>query len=90
VVEYLARGVPVVTTPLPAAAELARRYDCGLVVPFRDPRAAATAILALAGDPALRAAMGERGHAAALKSLGWPADAKEFVAQLEAWAACGL
>jgi glycosyltransferase involved in cell wall biosynthesis len=89
VVEYMARGVPVVTTPLPAAADLAQRYDCGFVVPFRDPRAAADAVLRLDADPALRLGMGERGHAAARESLGWPADAKDFVAQLQAWATCG-
>jgi glycosyltransferase involved in cell wall biosynthesis len=86
VVEYMARGVPVVTTPLPAAAELVTRHDCGFVVPFGDPRAAADAVLKLAGDASLRAKMGSRGHEAALKSLGWTADARAFVAQLEAWA----
>jgi glycosyltransferase involved in cell wall biosynthesis len=88
VVEYMARGVPVVTTPLPAAADLARGHDCGFVVPFQSPQAAADAILTLDADSALRADMGKRGHAAALESLGWPADAKAFVAQLEEWAAC--
>jgi UDP-N-acetyl-D-glucosamine dehydrogenase len=88
VVEYMARGVPVITTPLPAAADLAARYDCGYVVPFGDPAAAAAAILELDSDPALRDAMGARGHAAARDSLGWPADAKAFVAQLEEWAGC--
>jgi glycosyltransferase involved in cell wall biosynthesis len=86
VVEYMARGIPVVTTPLPAAAELATRHECGLVVPFGDARAAADAVLELAGDASLRAKMGSRGHEAALKSPGWPADARAFVAQLEAWA----
>jgi glycosyltransferase involved in cell wall biosynthesis len=86
VVEYMARGVPVVTTPLPPAAELVTRYECGFVVPFGDPRAAADAVLRLAGDASLRAKMGSRGHEAALRSLGWPADAQAFVAQLEAWA----
>jgi glycosyltransferase involved in cell wall biosynthesis len=86
VVEYMARGVPVVTTPLPAAAELVTRCECGFVVPFGDPRAAADAVLELAGDASLRAKMGSRGHDAARKSLGWPADARAFVAQLEAWA----
>ena len=65
VVEYMARGVPVVTTPLPAAAELVTRYECGFVVPFGDPRAAADAVLQLAGDASLRAKMGSRGHEAA-------------------------
>jgi glycosyltransferase involved in cell wall biosynthesis len=89
VVEYMARGVPVVTTPLPAAAELATRHECGFVVPFGDARAAADAVLELAGDAPLRAKMGSRGHEAARRSLGWPADARAFVAQLEAWARSG-
>jgi glycosyltransferase involved in cell wall biosynthesis len=86
VVEYMARGVPVVTTPLPAAGELAIRHECGFVVPFGDARAAADAVLELAGDASLRAKMGSRGHEAARRTLGWPADARAFVAQLEAWA----
>jgi glycosyltransferase involved in cell wall biosynthesis len=88
VVEYMARGVPVVSTPLPNAEALVRGHDCGLVVPFRDPAAAAAAIVRLDADPALRDAMGGRGHAAARDTLGWPADAREFVAQLEAWGEC--
>src|SRR5207302_1515310 len=40
VVEYMARGVPVVTTPTPPAAELVDKYQCGVVVPFGDPEAA--------------------------------------------------
>jgi glycosyltransferase involved in cell wall biosynthesis len=86
VVEYMARGVPVVTTPLPVAAELARDHQCGFVVPFGDPGAAAETVLRLAGDISLRTKMGRRGHEAAHSSLGWPADAREFVAQLESWA----
>jgi glycosyltransferase involved in cell wall biosynthesis len=86
VVEYMARGVPVVTTPLPAAAALATGYECGFVVPFRDPAAAASAVLELDRDSALRMKMGQRGHEAAYARLGWPSDAREFVSQLESWA----
>ncbi len=86
VVEYMARGVPVVTTPLPAAVELARGHECGFVVPFGDVAAAADAVLELDGDISLRTKMGGRGHQAAYSSLGWPSDAREFVAQLESWA----
>jgi glycosyltransferase involved in cell wall biosynthesis len=89
VVEYMARGVPVVTTPLPAAAELTTRHECGFVVPFGDARAAADAVLELARDPSLRAKMGSSGHEAARRYLGWPTDARAFVAQLEAWARTG-
>jgi glycosyltransferase involved in cell wall biosynthesis len=85
VVEYMARGVPVISTPLPLAVALVQEHECGFVVPFGDAPAAARAILELDGDPGLRTAIGGRGHTAAHDSLGWPADAKEFVAQLEAW-----
>ncbi len=86
VVEYMARGVPVVTTPLPAAVALADGHQCGFAVPFGDAAAAADAVLSLDRDPSLRAKMGQRGHEAAYASLGWPSDARAFVAQLEFWA----
>ncbi|HEX4830768.1 MAG TPA: glycosyltransferase family 4 protein [Trebonia sp.] len=89
VIEYMARALPVITTPLPLAVDLVRSAGCGIVVPFNDPPAAAGAVLGLDADPALRAAMGARGHEAALRGLGWPAAAAEFVAQLERWAGDG-
>ncbi len=45
VAEYMARGVPVVTTPLPLAVDLVQRHECGFVVPFADTGAAAEAVL---------------------------------------------
>jgi len=86
VVEYMAHGVPVVTTPLPLAVELVQNADCGFVVPFGDVAAAADAVVRLDADPDLRVKMGLRGHDAAARTRGWPAAAREFVAQLEAWA----
>jgi glycosyltransferase involved in cell wall biosynthesis len=87
VFEYMALGVPVISTPLPLAADLVNGAECGYVVPFGpDVSAAADAVLALDRDPDLRAKMGLRGHDAARQSLGWAADAKAFVTQLEAWA----
>jgi glycosyltransferase involved in cell wall biosynthesis len=87
VAEYMARGVPVITTPLPLAVGLVERHECGFVVPFGDTAAAAEAVLALQRDPELREAMGLRGHQGASEYLRWPEDAKAFVAQLERWAA---
>jgi glycosyltransferase involved in cell wall biosynthesis len=86
VAEYMARGVPVVTTPLPLAVDLVERHDCGFVVPFGDAGAAAEAVLSLQRDPARRDAMGARGHQGASEYLRWPDDARAFVAQLEQWA----
>jgi glycosyltransferase involved in cell wall biosynthesis len=86
VAEYMARGVPVVTTPLPLAVELVEAADAGFVVPFSNPRAAAEAILKLDADPDLRVKTGLRAHEYALRNLSWPPHAAAFVAQLEAWA----
>ncbi|HVT67488.1 MAG TPA: glycosyltransferase family 4 protein [Trebonia sp.] len=86
VAEYMARGVPVVTTPLPLAAELVHAADGGFVVPFNDPRSAADAILKLDADPGLRVEAGRRAHEYALRHLAWPPHAAAFVAQLETWA----
>lgn len=87
VIEYMARGVPVVTTPLPAAASLVGRVDCGLIVPFRDVAAAARAVLRLRDDPERRAAMGARGYAEALHHHHWPDHSARFVKHLERLAA---
>ena len=89
VAEYMARGLPVVTSPNPPAAELVNRYQCGFVVPFGDPAAAAEAVLRLRNDPGLRIQIAMRGHRGALESLRWPEAARAFVGQLEAWAAEG-
>jgi glycosyltransferase involved in cell wall biosynthesis len=89
VAEYMGRGVPVVTTPLPLAVELVQAGECGFVVPFNDPAAARDAVLKLDTDPGLRVKMGLRAHEYALGNLAWPPHAAAFVAQLETWAAAG-
>ena len=87
VAEYMGRGVPVVTTPLPLAVELVEAADGGFVVPFNDPQAAAEAILKLDADPDQRVKMGLSAHEYALHNLAWPPHAAAFVVQLETWAA---
>jgi hypothetical protein len=86
VVEYMARGVPVITTPLPLAVDLVESAGCGFVVPFEDPAAARDAVLRLAEDRELRIKLGAAGHDAAQGEHAWPARAGAFVTQLEQWA----
>jgi glycosyltransferase involved in cell wall biosynthesis len=86
VVEYMARGLPVITTPNPIAAEIVTQGGCGLVVPFEDPAATAAAVRRLRDDAALRLDMGKRGHETARARFHWPDQARLFVAQLEDWA----
>lgn len=84
-VEYMAHGVPVVTTPTPLAADLIERYGCGLVVPYEDPATAAQAVRHLRADRQLRRRAAVRGWEAALSDLNWADRATEFVMCLESW-----
>jgi glycosyltransferase involved in cell wall biosynthesis len=86
IVEYMSRGIPVITTPLPVAVEIVERFDCGIVVPFGDARAVADAVARLAEDEDLRLALGRRGHAAAVTHFNWARTGGEFVRLLENWA----
>ncbi|WP_019878153.1 glycosyltransferase [Sporichthya polymorpha] len=89
VIEYMAHGLPVVTTPNPPAADLVTRHGCGTVVGWDDPAAAAAAVLRLRDDAERRVAYGRRGHEAALAEHDWRTAGEKFVAQLEAWARAG-
>ncbi|WP_440067507.1 glycosyltransferase [Streptosporangium sp. OZ121] len=86
IIDYMSRGVPVVTTPLPAAASMVESVGCGVVVPFGDAQAVVRAVLALRDDPEGAAATGARGHAEALAHHNWPDHAGAFVGRLEEWA----
>jgi glycosyltransferase involved in cell wall biosynthesis len=86
VVEYMAHGVPVITTPVPAAADIVGPAGCGFVVPFQDLAATLEAVRRLRDDPALRVGMGQRGYDAARERFHWPAHAQRFVHRLESWA----
>ncbi|MEV7993786.1 glycosyltransferase, partial [Streptomyces sp. NPDC086077] len=86
VVEYMAHGVPVVTTPNPLAAALVKRHRCGLVVPYGNPAATAEAVRRLRTDARLRLDTAARGRTAALAELDWAERAAEFTDVLETWA----
>jgi glycosyltransferase involved in cell wall biosynthesis len=87
VLEYMARGVPVVTTPTPPARALVEEHACGIVVPFGDIGATYDAVRRLEGDAGLRAQLAKAGHAAALAEHDWARHGREFVDVLQAWAA---
>ncbi|MCA0180283.1 MAG: glycosyltransferase [Actinobacteria bacterium] len=87
IVEYLAHGVPVVTTPLPVAVDLVESANAGIVVPFDDPVAAADAILALRADPKRAATMGRAGHEAARAAYDWSVQGGHFTETLRGFLA---
>jgi glycosyltransferase involved in cell wall biosynthesis len=78
VVEYLAAGVPVISTPLPQAVALVEEADGGVIVPFRDVDAAAAAVRRLRERPAEAEAMGRRGRDVFAASWSWDAEQERF------------
>jgi glycosyltransferase involved in cell wall biosynthesis len=83
-VEYGALGVPVITTPLPLAADLVRSENVGIEVPWNDPSAVADAILKLQAEPELRRQMGTNGHKVALREYDWNHLSADFVRVVDA------
>ncbi|RYP87776.1 glycosyltransferase [Nocardioides guangzhouensis] len=90
VLEYLAHGVPALTTPLPLAARTVEDSGGGVVVPFGGSAevgaATADAVRRLVGDPDRRRAMGAAGHAWARAHVDWALHAPGFVRAMTAYA----
>ncbi len=82
VIEYMARGLPVITTPLPLARDLVSLSGCGVTVPFDDPAAVADALLALHRDPDRRLEMGAAGHRYVREHFDWNVIGHDFVRHL--------
>jgi glycosyltransferase involved in cell wall biosynthesis len=89
IIEYMAYGVPVITTPLPLAADLVRRAGAGVVIPFRDPAAAVAEVLRLRADATLRAQMGAAGHRVATAEFDWRQVSIRFVEEIDRIASQG-
>jgi glycosyltransferase involved in cell wall biosynthesis len=90
VIEYMARGIPVITTPNPPAVDLIGSSGAGLIVDFGQPTAAADAVRRLRDNPELRTELGRRGYETARARFHWPVQAERFVARLETWAGARL
>jgi len=88
--EYMAYGLPVVSTANPASVELLEKYDAGLIVPFGTPaevgEAAAAQVKRLVADRDLRERLAANGRRAAVNDLDWRRDGEIFAAILAGWA----
>ena len=83
VFEYLAEGIPVVATPLPLVRDIVEGNQAGIIVPFRDPEAVATAALTLHRDEELRVTLGRNGRDVVQRMHNWEDDAGPFVEVIE-------
>jgi glycosyltransferase involved in cell wall biosynthesis len=86
VLEYLARGIPVITTPTPPARRIVEAAGAGIVVPYRDVDAMAEAVVQLRADPARRLALADAGRTTVRRDHDWAVHGPAFVAHLERWA----
>lgn len=69
--ETMACGVPVIVTDFPGQADLARQYNCGLVIPHDNPDALARAVATIYANPTMRSDMGARGRRAIEEEHSW-------------------
>jgi glycosyltransferase involved in cell wall biosynthesis len=63
ILEAMAAGLPVISTPVSGIPEVVRDRETGFVVPERDPAAVASAIEIVVADPEGARAIAERGRA---------------------------
>jgi len=88
ILEYLAHGLPFLTTPLPSAADLVRSSGAGALLPHGSPDEVAAAALPVLLDwraqRPLREELGLRAHAYAAAEHNWQHDSAVFVAAVHA------
>jgi len=74
--EGMACETPVVSTTSGALKEVMKHGETGLLVPPKDPRAMADAIMQLLSNKKLREKMGKAGRKRAVENFSWPVAAK--------------
>lgn len=72
--EYMAAGVPVISSDFPLWREIVDRAGCGVLVDPRDPQAIADAIRWMIDNPDEAQAMGERGRRAVMETYSWESE----------------
>lgn len=84
IMEYMAHGVPSITTPNEASRELVERTESGVVVGFGDVEAVARVIRNWDRDRAARDVIAGRAYAAA-SGRDWNVDGARFARILQEW-----
>lgn len=85
--EYLAAGIPVITTALPHAEQLVSNADAGVIVNFDNPQEVVQQILNLKADKSLWHRYSKNGHEYVEKNHNWKIDREKFIAVLEGFVA---
>jgi glycosyltransferase involved in cell wall biosynthesis len=77
--EYMAAGIPVISSDFPRFRDIVEGNRCGLCVPPRDVAGIATAIEWIFEHPAEAAEMGKRGRELIMQSLNWQHEEQELL-----------
>lgn len=73
--EYMAAGLPIVSSDLPMSRKIVESADCGLIASPLNSRAVAEALQVLLANPARARAMGSAGRSTAIRDYNWNEDA---------------
>jgi hypothetical protein len=76
--EYMAAGLPVITSDLPKSREIVETAGCGFSVSLDDPKALQNRLAMLAADPVRAIEIGLAGRAAVRRDYNWAHDAAEL------------
>ncbi len=82
VYEYMAAAMPIIATSTGQIPSILDHGSTGILVPAGDPAAFADALVALAGDPALRLRLGQSARADAVKRFSWEGVLSKITAAL--------
>lgn len=85
VMEYMAHGVPVITTPNPASRAMVTDADAGSVVGFGDVDAAVAAVTRWNENRELQIRLGRNGYWAARERHNWNRDGVRFAETIDEW-----
>jgi glycosyltransferase involved in cell wall biosynthesis len=76
--EYMAAGLPVITSDLPTSKEIVEAAGCGFVVSLGDRKSLLDCLSRLADDPQWAIELGLAGRAAVASNFNWQHDAGEL------------
>lgn len=77
--EYMAAGLPVISSDFPMLRDIIERHECGLIVDPMDPIAIAEAMDRILSNPETAEAMGRSGQRAIASTYNWPTEGEKLM-----------
>ena len=77
--ESMACGLPVISTPVSIAPEIIEKWDNGIIVPFKSPEAISNAVITLLSNPDLRETYAKNSATAAKETMSWKSVAEQYI-----------